>query len=100
VSLETGMKVYFCDPGQRPSNENTNGPLRQCFPKETDLFQHPSGSTTCRARVEGPPRKSVNDRSPVEVFAEEEAPLDPLPCYDRQKTPALARPFSGGVDTL
>jgi transposase, IS30 family len=37
------MHVYFCDPGapwQRGTNENTNGPLQQYFPKETDLTRH------------------------------------------------------------
>jgi hypothetical protein len=39
-TVATNVKVYFCDsrsPWQRGSNENTNGPLRQYFPKRTDL---------------------------------------------------------------
>ncbi|MDN6173435.1 MAG: IS30 family transposase [Yaniella sp.] len=62
--VATKMDVYFCEPGspwQRGSNENTNGLLRQYFPKGTDLSQHsPEDLQRVAAELNARPRKSLD----------------------------------------
>jgi len=73
VTTATGTKVYFCDaasPWQRGTNENTNGLLRQYFPKSTDLSVHrPSDLARVEAELNRRPRVTLNDRSPTDLFS-------------------------------
>ena len=73
VESGTGLRIYFADPHspwQRPSNENTNGLLRQYFPKGTDFNN--VGDDRIRAvadELNDRPRLCLGDRSPRQVMA-------------------------------
>ena len=71
-SLDTDIKVYFCDPQspwQRGSNENTNGLLRQYFPKGMDLSNiHQNRLNAVARRLNERPRKTLDYESPAERF--------------------------------
>lgn len=74
LTVDTKIRVYFCDPSspwQRGTNENTNGLLRQYFPKGTDLSRFSQAELDeVAAELNGRPRKTLNWAKPSEVMSE------------------------------
>jgi transposase, IS30 family len=74
IAVAADCEIYFCDPHspwQRPGNENTNGLLRQYFPKGTDLPSHsPQRLQEVADKLNGRPRKVLGWKTPAEAMAE------------------------------
>jgi IS30 family transposase len=81
IALATELKIYFCDPHspwQRGSNENTNGLVRQYFPKGTDLsVQNQHRLAEVADELNNRPRKTLNMNTPAELMANLLSPHNP-----------------------
>ncbi len=79
ITIDSGLQVYFCDPQspwQRGTNENTNGLLRQYFPKGTNLARHTAKELEAvAATLNNRPRKTLSWRTPAEALDEHLRPL-------------------------
>ena len=71
-TIDSGVQVYFCDPNspwQRGSNENTNGLLRQYFPKRTEIAHYTQAELDAvAAQLNGRPRQTLGFKTPSQAL--------------------------------
>jgi IS30 family transposase len=88
LKIATGLHIYFCDPQspwQRGTNENTNGLLRQYFPRGTNLARHTAEDLDAvAATLNSRPRKTLSWRTPARRSTS---------IYDPSKHKPLRRPI-------
>jgi transposase, IS30 family len=103
IAAALGMPVYFCEkasPWQRPSNENTNGLLRQYFPKGTNLHNHDAGRLAAVAdELNTRPRKTLSWRTPAARLADVTGAIRPgrVRASGRRRTRAGSVPGPAGT---
>ena len=100
IASATELAIYFCDPHspwQRATNENTNGLLRQYFPKSTDLSgYHRDYLDFVAAQLNNRPRKRLGWRTPAEALDQHsQNPRTTRCCADRLNPPGAKVPLPG-----